>query len=170
MKVSLTWLFTAVIASALWALKADKATVAGEYNKLGSYSVAYVGYDGNIEFPAIEMLCNHTRTIDWFPISKAIFKYFGGDDDKKTMAIINAYTQFETGRDSFTGGHPVDYVALRMVMRKINRDFQDKKIGIPEIGCGLAGGEWDTVKAIIEDELTHVDATIVHWQPRKVKV
>lgn len=149
-------------------LQRDRTTARGEYNKLGTYSVAHLGYDGVHQFPAIEILCNHNRPIDWFPISEAIYRYFGNEANKKTLAIVNAYTQFEMGRDSFTGGAPADYTAIRMVLRKINRDFQGKKVGIPLIGCGLAGGKWEEVMHIVAEELTHVEATVVEFQPRPV--
>jgi len=147
-------------------LKEDKATKGGDYNKLGTYSVAYMGNNGG-KAPALEMYGGGKDPIDWHPIGKAMFNLFVSHEDKSCLAIVNGYTQFDLGKDNFTGDIPVDYDAIRLVMRKINREFEGLRIGIPEIGCGLAGGEWDVVSKIIEEELTHVDATIVHWKPRK---
>lgn len=65
--------------------------------------------------------------------------------------IINAYTQYK-----YCSHKPMlDYDALRLCLRKINQNYilKTRKIGLPKIGCGLAGGEWDLVKLIIEEEL-----------------
>jgi hypothetical protein len=40
----------------------------------------------------------------------------------------------------------LDYEALTLCMRKINYTFTGKHIGLPMIGCGLAGGDWNIVK------------------------
>ena len=46
-------------------------------------------------------------------------------------------------------GIPVSYDAIRDVMFKINETFFGKRIGIPMIGAGLAGGDWNIIKNII---------------------
>lgn len=72
--------------------------------------------------------------------------------------ILNLYTQYNFG----THQVQVDYAALENCMR-ILRDFGKPRVlkkGIPLIGCGLAGGDWKIVSAIIEkvfgDEDIHV--------------
>lgn len=75
-----------------------------------------------------------------------------GDRD---LIIINAYTQFKYGRDKVH----VDYEALTLCMRKINYNFPGKKIGIPRIGAGLAGGDWNRIRDIIKSEMTNVNIT-----------
>jgi O-acetyl-ADP-ribose deacetylase (regulator of RNase III) len=46
-------------------------------------------------------------------------------------------------------------------MRKMNRVFKGMRIGLPQIGCGLAGGDWNRVKEIIQRELKDMDVTVV---------
>jgi O-acetyl-ADP-ribose deacetylase (regulator of RNase III) len=46
-------------------------------------------------------------------------------------------------------------------MRKINHTFKGKHIGLPQIGCGLAGGDWSRVKEIIKKELKDCKVTVV---------
>lgn len=58
---------------------------------------------------------------------------------ERSLIVVNAYTQYNYG-----GDRPLDYTALRMCMRKINHTFKGKHIGLPMIGCGLAGGIWDS--------------------------
>ena len=50
--------------------------------------------------------------------------------------IINAYTQFFYGRDK----NHFDPNSLAEILQSFNREFAGKTIGIPWIGCGLAGG------------------------------
>ena len=80
----------------------------------------------------------------------------------KILTIINAYTQYDYGfkRD---GLPPVDYFAIRKVFRQINSDFKGKKIGIPKIGAGLAGGDWSKIQSIIEQETSDLDMTVVEY-------
>jgi glycine/serine hydroxymethyltransferase len=47
-------------------------------------------------------------------------------------------------------------------MRKMNFQFSGLRIGLPYvIGCGLAGGDWNHIKTIIQNELKDCDVTIV---------
>ena len=52
-------------------------------------------------------------------------------------------------------------------MRKVNKIFKGKHIGLPKIGCGLAGGSWSIVSKIIRDELWECNVTIVNYKPTK---
>lgn len=93
-------------------------------------------------------------------------------DGEGLVYVYNLYSQYHWSRPS-PYGIPLDYDALRLGFRKINidADFRfpvtvpgDKlKIGLPKIGCGLAGGDWDKVSKIIEEELTNFDITIVEY-------
>ena len=76
----------------------------------------------------------------------------------KTIGVLNAYTQYRYG-----SGLHADYDAIQKCMRKIKRDFSGFKIGMPKIGAGLAGGDWETIKVIISEELADEDVTIVEW-------
>jgi O-acetyl-ADP-ribose deacetylase (regulator of RNase III) len=73
--------------------------------------------------------------------------------------VVNCYTQYETG-----GLSPLNYEALTLCMKKINHIFKGKHIGLPKIGCGLAGGDWNRVKRIIQSELKDCDVTIVIYE------
>jgi O-acetyl-ADP-ribose deacetylase (regulator of RNase III) len=74
--------------------------------------------------------------------------------------VVNAYTQFQYGR---TRRH-CDYDALASCMKAIKSKFTGKKIGMPKIGAGLAGGDWEVIKTIIATELKGEDITIVKWE------
>ena len=68
----------------------------------------------------------------------------------ETQYIINAYTQYY-----YFGKRPLNYEALRNVFKLINKNFNNKIIGIPKIGAGLARGDWNIIKNIIEEETTN---------------
>ncbi len=82
-----------------------------------------------------------------------------GDNE---LVVVNAYTQFGFGRNHKNGSQtPLDYVALEMCMKKINHYFKGKHVGLPWIGCGLAGGDKNKVADILKRTLTDVKLTIV---------
>ena len=86
---------------------------------------------------------------------------FGGKD----LTVINAYTQYRYGHNHADGdSKPVDYVAIALCMRKINHIFKGKVIGLPLIGAGLAGGDWNVIEKIIQKELKDMDVTIVKFK------
>jgi len=86
--------------------------------------------------------------------------YASVDRDGLQLIVVNAYTQFD-----FTGdGALVDYEALRDCFRWIKQNFSGRRIGFPKIGAGLAGGDWEMIAAIIDEELAGEDATLVEFR------
>lgn len=107
-------------------------------------------------------------------------------DNKPSLFVVNAYTQYHYGANHKDGvKNPLDYEALRLCLRKINHIFKGKHIGLPKIGCGLAGGVWDyttdtnidkykfiefdtssikDVRTIIQEELKDMNITIVNYK------
>jgi O-acetyl-ADP-ribose deacetylase (regulator of RNase III) len=78
------------------------------------------------------------------------------------LAVVNSYTQNYYGKNHSDGvSKPLDYEALTLCMRKINSTFRGKHIGMPKIGAGLAGGDWNRIKKIIQTELKDCKVTIV---------
>jgi O-acetyl-ADP-ribose deacetylase (regulator of RNase III) len=81
-------------------------------------------------------------------------------DNKKgepILTVVNSYTQNRPG----IRFKPLDYEALTLCMRKINYQFKGMHIGLPKIGAGLAGGDWNRIKEIIKTELTDCKVTVV---------
>ena len=62
----------------------------------------------------------------------------------------------------------VNYSAIRQAFQKIalNSDLRNKKIGFPIIGAGLAGGDWNLIATIIDEETEGMDCTLVEYKPR----
>lgn len=73
--------------------------------------------------------------------------------------VVNAYTQYHYG----AGQRQADYEAIRACMADLKKRFTGKRIGLPLIGAGLAGGDWAMIQAIISEELDGEDVTIVHY-------
>jgi len=79
----------------------------------------------------------------------------GGD----VLYVVNGYTQFHWRGN----GVKADYAAIRSVMKTVRATFAGKRIGYPGIGAGLAGGDWDVIRTIIEEELAGEDHAYVEY-------
>lgn len=55
-----------------------------------------------------------------------------------------------------------NYIAIRDCMNKVKcyAFLKNKSIAIPKIGCGLAGGDWNIVKPILEEVFNDFDVTV----------
>ncbi|BCG94890.1 macro domain-containing protein [Mesorhizobium sp. 131-2-1] len=81
--------------------------------------------------------------------------------ESRSFHVVNGYTQFHwQGK-----GVKADYHAIRKVMQAVKARFAGKRIGYPKIGAGLAGGDWQAIVSIIEDELAGEDHTLVEYTP-----
>jgi O-acetyl-ADP-ribose deacetylase (regulator of RNase III) len=73
------------------------------------------------------------------------------------LVVVNAYTQYKYwGKEA-----NIDYKALRSCFKEISKNYFNLRIGIPKIGAGLAGGDWDKIQGIIEEEMAGCDITLV---------
>jgi len=79
-------------------------------------------------------------------------------NDLKYLHIVNAYTQYKYANRNIQNA---DYDAIRSVMKKIKEDFTGLRIGYPKIGAGLAGGDWNIISKIIDEELDGENHTLV---------
>lgn len=79
------------------------------------------------------------------------------DYDRVEFVVVNAYTQ------AFPyGPQPrVSYEALRLCFRSVATHFPVCRIGYPQIGAGLGGGDWEKIAVIIDEELVGLDHTLV---------
>lgn len=78
-----------------------------------------------------------------------------------TLTVVNGYTQ-----DHWRGSKAkADYDAIRSVMTNVKQQFTGLRIGYPKIGAGLAKGDWQIIKIIIDEELEGEDHTLVEYSP-----
>ncbi len=62
------------------------------------------------------------------------------------FTIINAYTQYNMSQ----GTDVFEYIAFQLILEKLAFAFPGKRFGLPYIGCGLAGGEKETIVDMID--------------------
>lgn len=87
------------------------------------------------------------------------------NQDEPELIVVNAYTQHMYGKNHKDGvSMPFDYEAFTICMRKMNEKFRGKHIGLPMIGSGLAGGNWNRIESIIESTLYNCRVTVVKYQ------
>lgn len=79
---------------------------------------------------------------------------------ERAFFIVNGYTQAHWRG----AGVKADYPAIRAVMREVKARFAGLRIGYPKIGAGLAGGDWERIRTIIEDELVGEDHMYVEFE------
>lgn len=118
----------------------------GDINKLGT--IDYVNF-------------NKGSYDDWIVSNPVFYSLADNSGDAVSLNVVNAYTQYSMGTDK----QHLDYDALRLCLRKINHIFKGKKVGLPQIGSGLAGGDWTLIKKIIQEELTDVITIVVIYSP-----
>lgn len=82
------------------------------------------------------------------------------DRGGKEVHIVNAYTQYNWGRDPEV--LYADYEAIRKVFKAVAAKYDTTvRIGIPRIGAGLGNGCWVTISNIIRQEMQHHNLVLV---------
>ncbi len=90
---------------------------------------------------------------------------------EKKFLVANLYTQFYYG----TPKHPKDtkeirYKAIENSLKELKRQFPyDSSIGLPKIGAGLAGGDWEIIRKIIISVLPNATIVSLPEQPKMLK-
>lgn len=74
------------------------------------------------------------------------------------MDILNAYTQFGISNSNIPC--VFRYEALEQVIDKLNEEYAGKRVGMPWIGCGLAGGDRAKVLKILHDRVKTFECRI----------
>lgn len=107
-------------------------------------------------FPSAEITDNKTIKGDKGKLGTISIAY----DGRYKLFIINAYTQY----DYNPAKSPLDYKALGKCFKQIKTMFHDKRIGYPQIGAGLGGGDWNQISKIIDNVFGNtIDHTCVEW-------
>lgn len=78
------------------------------------------------------------------------------DTDKFT--IINAYTQYHFNGSGQVATDVFEYTAFELILQKLIFTYGDKRIGLPYIGMGLAGGDKAAIMDMIEQFTYAVDS------------
>lgn len=78
------------------------------------------------------------------------------------LTVINAYTQYHYG-----GGDNFSYNTFYQLLNSIKEQYGDKRIGLPLIGCGLAGGDEQVILEIVEEVFKGIDFSIIEIDKKR---
>lgn len=119
------------------------------------YKKGDIGKLGNIESCAFHFREDGSIYSDPYETEERIADFY----------VVNCYTQYKYGRNHVDGDKtPFDYAAFKLCMKKLNHQFKGKRVGLPQIGAGLGGGNWFLIKEIILEELKDCDVTVVIYK------
>lgn len=85
------------------------------------------------------------------------YSYYMSPNHRNRLNVFNLYTQYRYGNEK----PHLNYAALEICLYKLDNMFKGKHIGLPQIGCGLAGGDWNKVKEIIQKTIKNNNVTVV---------
>ena len=72
--------------------------------------------------------------------------------------IFNFYTQFEPGPNA-------NYIWVKSCLKKFAYEYVGGfSIGLPKIGCGIGGLNWEITREIIQKELINFNVTVVNYK------
>lgn len=108
--------------------------------------------------------------LDWFDGRLDAFPFALGNVlyTKVGNGIIVAHIIGQHGIKSKYNPNPVDYYAIRCGLADIAfiTYLNRSSIHMPKIGAGLAGGDWNIIERIIENEITRfgISVTVYNWK------
>lgn len=73
--------------------------------------------------------------------------------------VANLYGQYLPA--TLGNYNPTDYAAIEICFKKLNVMFTGYHVGIPKIGAGLGGGDWNKIKEIINKVTPNLNITLV---------
>jgi O-acetyl-ADP-ribose deacetylase (regulator of RNase III) len=113
-------------------------------------------------YPNVAYVDQQTQKGDYTKLGTWTWDLAGPNNFK----ILNCYTQYNmsTGEDVF------EYLAFALICQKLVHECGDKRIGLPYIGQGLAGGNSQIIMRMIEDFAQCVaekngSVTLVEFKP-----
>lgn len=114
--------------------------------------------------PQLASAFPEVREVDNYTIPGDIEKMGHFSVTRKTSPIIyNLYGQYHWKDHQPEPGRNTDYGKLAYSIISASKDMESKgvrSVGIPLIGCGLAGGDWEIVKCIIEGAFMDTDIKV----------
>jgi len=123
-----------------------------KFNMEGESYRGEFGKLGNIDFEDVYIN----------PTTGQVVPFNETSGDAHVLTVVNCYSQFGFGKNHKNGSvAPLDYAALELCLKKINYEFSGERVGLPQIGCHLAGGDWNIVKKMIQDHVSDCDVVVV---------
>ena len=113
---------------------ADRQTVYGDPSKLGNWTECIVESTKQIQ-PPPQQGWEDKPKYDMIPLAEA-------------FTVLNCYTQYQPGKDFLPSIFP-------HLIKELNKEFAGSIIGLPAIGCGIAGDMGNLGLHIIPALLEH---------------
>lgn len=92
--------------------------------------------------------------------------------NNKDIIVLNCYTQFNYAGYDIEESDIFEYEAFRKILKYVSQIYEGKKIAMPLIGTGHAGGDMDKIISIIKDELSNNNVNIIvygeYQQPKEL--
>jgi O-acetyl-ADP-ribose deacetylase (regulator of RNase III) len=117
-------------------------------------------------FPEVYKIDCQTKKGDKTKLGTNTYTFIDREDHR--FLIVNMYTQY-----NFIGKKVLfQYDAFRECLKNLkimlsnislSTNKTEFKIGYPAIGCGLAGGDWNKVEKILNEELEGYNHTFVEY-------
>ena len=115
-------------------------------------------------FTSYHAYCNRYKNEGKSPLG-TIWGVAIDHDNRSQQWVVNMFSQETFG---YYGGRFTSYDAFAKCLERMRDNLhKDKTIGFPKnIGCGLGGGNWNVISALIEEILgeTH-DVYIYEYEP-----
>jgi O-acetyl-ADP-ribose deacetylase (regulator of RNase III) len=92
-------------------------------------------------YPMTATVDNETEKRDYNKLGNYTTAFTG------KFLIVNAYTQYNMSQ----GTDVFEYCAFELILQKLVHEYGAKKIGLPYIGMGLAGGDSEIILDMIEE-------------------
>jgi O-acetyl-ADP-ribose deacetylase (regulator of RNase III) len=108
-------------------------------------------------YPAAALFDNETEKGDYNKLGNYTLVHPEFTNGK--FLIINAYTQYNMSQ----GTDVFEYSAFELILQKLCHSYGTKRIGLPYIGMGLAGGDKDTIIPMIREfaeEVSNLGGTV----------
>lgn len=96
-------------------------------------------------YPAAALFDNETEKGDYNKLGNYTLVY--PEFTNGRFMIVNAYTEYNMSQ----GTDVFEYTAFLLILEKLLYACGDKRIGLPYIGMGLAGGDRETIIPMIEE-------------------
>lgn len=107
-------------------------------------------------FPAVAEVDATTVRGDYNKLGNWTGGYVG---TQNRFTILNCYTQFNMSRNTDV----FEYTAFALILQKITHAFPGKRLGVPYIGMGLAGGDKNRILPMLEEfakEMAKANGTV----------
>lgn len=97
-------------------------------------------------YPEVAYVDSKTKKGDYMKLGNWTSEVVVRKNGSVEFDVVNAYTQYDMSQ----GTDVFEYTAFQLILEKLAFVYPGKRIGLPYIGMGLAGGDKDTIIPMIE--------------------